>query len=67
MPNYVNIAWERALALAFLATLFYLKNQSLNIKKVLQAKKSGSPSREREQRQDKGCFAKNSWVGVARD
>lgn len=28
---------------------------------------SGSPSREREQRQDKGCFVKNSWVGVARD
>lgn len=36
-------------------------------KKVLQTKRSGTPSKEREQRQDKGCFVKNSWVGVARD
>jgi len=38
----------------FWQLFFTDKNQSLNNKKVLQAKKSGSPSREREQVKDGG-------------
>lgn len=49
MPNYVNIALERAFALAILATLFY--RQNTNIKH----QKSVAGQKERKPKQGKGA------------
>lgn len=49
MPNYVNIAWERAFALVFLATLFYRQNT------IIKHQKSVADQKERKPKGGKGA------------